>query len=514
VATLSEIILQMKNITKRFPGVLANDHVNFDLMKGEVHALVGENGAGKSTLMKILYGLYHPDEGEILLRIDGELKPVKFRSPQDAIRHGIGMVHQHFMLVYGLTTLENIILGYEPGFVLNLRAAAQEITKLMEESGLRVPLNVDVEKLSVGQQQRVEILKVLYRHANILILDEPTAVLTPQETEELFKIIRKLKESGRSIIFISHKLHEVLEIADRISVMRKGKLVATMLRMQATKEKIAELMVGHPVLLDVPRPEVEIGKPVLMVHELTVPSDKKGVMAVKNVSFKVREGEIYGIAGVEGNGQAELIEALYGLRPPASGKILIDTIDVTGRPTHLIRRLGVSHIPGDRHKFGVFLPFTLAENSILGHHREEQFSSRGIVMKRKNIAEWARGIIEKFNVKAPSEVVPMSALSGGNQQKFVVGREMSFDHKLMLAVHPTRGVDIGAMEFIYRRLFEEKQAGKAVLLVSADLDELLLLSDRIGVMFKGRIIKELDARKTTPQEIGYYMLGGEGGDEA
>ncbi len=506
-----DIILKMENITKRFPGVLANDHINFDLREGEVHALVGENGAGKSTLMKILYGLYHPDEGTIYIKVDGELKPVKFKNPQDAIKHGIGMVHQHFMLVYGLTTIENIILGYEPSAVIDFDTAKKEIQKIMDESGLHVPLDVDVEVLSVGQQQRVEILKVLYRKAKILILDEPTAVLTPQETDELFNIINRLKEQGHSIIFISHKLHEVMAIADRISVMRKGRLVHTMPKSEATKEKIAELMVGHPVLLDVPRPNVTPGETILEVENLTVESDTKGIMAVDNVSFYIRAGEIYGIAGVEGNGQAELIEAIYGLRPPKGGKITIKGEDITGKPTHVIRKKGVSHIPGDRHKFGVFLPFTLADNSILGHHREENFAKYGIFRKFSNIAQWAREIIKKFDVRTPSEKVPMSALSGGNQQKFVVGREISFEHELMIAAHPTRGVDIGAMEFIYRQLFEEKKQKKAILLVSADLDELLLLSDRIGVMFKGKIIKELDntSRQVTPKEVGYYMLGGD-----
>ncbi len=506
-----DIILKMENITKRFPGVLANDHINFDLKEKEVHALVGENGAGKSTLMKILYGLYHPDEGTIYIKIDGELKPVKFKNPQDAIRHGIGMVHQHFMLVYGLTTIENIILGYEPSSVIDFDTARKNIEKIMTESGLHVPLDVDVEVLSVGQQQRVEILKVLYRNAKILILDEPTAVLTPQETEELFTIINRLKEQGHSIIFISHKLHEVMEIADRISVMRKGRLVHTMPKSEATKEKIAELMVGHPVLLDVPRPDVTPGDVILEVKDLTVESDTKGVMAVNNVSFHIKAGEIYGIAGVEGNGQAELIEAIYGLRHPKKGQVIIKGEDITGKPTHIIRKKGVSHIPGDRHKFGVFLPFTLADNSILGHHREEKFARYGIFRRFSNISKWAMEIIKKFDVRTPSEKVPMSALSGGNQQKFVVGREISFDHDLMIAAHPTRGVDIGAMEFIYRQLFEEKKQNKAILLVSADLDELLLLSDRIGVMFKGKIIKELDNtnRQVTPKEVGYYMLGGD-----
>ncbi len=506
-----DIILKMEGITKRFPGVLANDHISFDLRESEVHALVGENGAGKSTLMKILYGLYHPDEGTIYTKVDGKLKPVKFKTPQDAIKHGIGMVHQHFMLVYGLTTLENIILGYEPSSIIDFKQARTQIQKTMDESGLHVPLDVDVEFLSVGQQQRVEILKVLYRKAKILILDEPTAVLTPQETEELFAIINRLKEGGHSIIFISHKLHEVMAIADRISVMRKGKLVHTMPKSEATKEKIAELMVGHPVLLDVPRPEVEPGNIVLEVKNLTVESDTKGVMAVKDVSFHIKEGEIYGIAGVEGNGQAELIEAIYGLRHPKSGKIIIKNENITGKPTHIIRKKGVSHIPGDRHKFGVFLPFTLADNSILGHHREKSFSRWGIFRRFSNISKWAMAIIKKFDVRTPSDKVPMSALSGGNQQKFVVGREISFEHDLMIAAHPTRGVDIGAMEFIYRQLFEEKKQKKAILLVSADLDELLLLSDRIGVMYKGQIIKELDntQKQVTPKEVGYYMLGGD-----
>jgi len=495
---MSEALLEMRDITKSFPGVLANDHVSLDLQPGEILALVGENGAGKTTLMKILYGLHRPDDGWIAVRGNR----VSIRGPRDAIRRGIGMVHQHFMLFPPFTVMENIILGEESQTAGVLASARQsrQISSLMEENKLVVDLNARVEDLSVGIQQRVEILKILFRGATILVFDEPTAVLTPQEVVELFRTFRAMKAQGRGIIFISHKLDEVLDIADRITVIRHGKVVETMNRVGATKQRIASLMVGKPVLLEVERPPINLGPTVLEVKDLVVRSPR-GYDAVDGLSLNVRAGEIYGIAGVEGNGQSELVRAIAESADVASGDILLED-GVRER-----REDGIAHIPEDRQKYGLLLPFSLAQNLTLGMHHKPPFATRLSIINGKAIRESARQIISTFDIRTPSEETPANALSGGNQQKAVVAREMSANPKLLVASQPTRGVDIGATEFIHRQLVKARSEGKAILLVSADLDELMALSDRIGIIFKGKIIKEIAHDQAVKEEVGLYMTG-------
>jgi simple sugar transport system ATP-binding protein len=494
----------MENITKVFPGVVANDGISLDLMAGEILALVGENGAGKSTLMKILYGLYHPDAGDIW--IEGEKAIIA--GPRDAIARGIGMVHQHFMLVPPFSVLENIILGSETSRfgVLRNGEPARKIRKLIEDNNLRVELDAAVEDLPVGLQQRVEILKILYRGAEILVFDEPTAVLTPQECDELFKTFRQMKTQGKGIIFISHKLDEVLDIADRITVIRRGKVVRTLARAEATKPLIAELMVGKPVILNVDNPRLTPGETVLKLDHFTYVGPN-GIEALHEVDFEVKAGEIYGIAGVEGNGQSELVRAIAYRQPARSGDILllgesIQGLDVRGR-----RERGIAHIPEDRHKYGLLLPYSLADNFVLGRHYRAPFVTDIGVQRRKAINEYAKRLIKDYDVRTPSELTPAHALSGGNQQKVIIAREMSANPRLLLANQPTRGVDVGATEFIYKQLVEAKRRGAAVLLVSADLDEIMSLSDRIGVMFKGKIIKEFERGATTKEEVGFYMMG-------
>ncbi len=497
-------LLRMEGITKIFPGVVANDHISLELMAGEILALVGENGAGKSTLMKILYGLYRPDSGEILVR--GE--KVRIVGPKDAIARGIGMVHQHFMLVPPFSVLENIVLGSETSTlgVLSSAKPSAEIAMLMENNNLRVELQAKVEELPVGLQQRVEILKILYRGAEILIFDEPTAVLTPQESDELFKTFRRMRDQGKGIIFISHKLDEVLDIADRITVIRRGKVIRTLLRAEATKPLIAELMVGKPVLLHVDNPRLEAGETVLKVEGLSE-LGPSGAPALRELGFEVRAAEIYGIAGVEGNGQSELVKAI-AYRMKTSG----GTVRLMGREISLLdvrerRELGIAHIPEDRHKYGLLLPYSLADNFTLGSHHKAPYVNGFGVQNRKRIAQAARALIAAFDVRTPSELTPAHALSGGNQQKVIIAREMATKPKLLLANQPTRGVDVGATEFIYKQLVEAKKGGAAVLLVSADLDEIMSLSDRIGVIFKGKIIKEFEREATTKEEVGFYMMG-------
>ncbi|RKX83278.1 MAG: ABC transporter ATP-binding protein [Spirochaetes bacterium] len=501
---MSETLLSMRKITKRFPGVLANDEISFDLFKGEIHALVGENGAGKTTLMKILYGLYSPDSGEIYIKG----KRITIKNPKEAINGGIGMVHQHFMLVPPFTVLENIIIGEETKKfgLLDESLPAEKIKALMEKNGLIVDLNSRVEDVPVGLQQRVEILKILYRGAEILVFDEPTAVLTPQEVEDLFKTFRQLISQGKGIVFISHKLDEVLEIADRITVIRKGRVIKTLNRDEATKSLIAELMVGKPVLLEVSRPDVKEGPAVLEVKYLSL-QDYRKVNILTDVSFTVHAGEIYGIAGVEGNGQTELVEVIAEAAPILHGDILLNGESITNWDVRQRREAGISHIPEDRHRYGLLLPFSLAENLTLGMHHKEPFVNRFQIINKNKIREHAKAVIEKFDIRTPSELTTALALSGGNQQKVIVARELSTEPKLLLAAQPTRGVDIGATEFIHNQLMIAKKEGRAVLLVSADLDEVMSLSDRIGVMFKGRIIKEFEREKTTKEEIGFYMMG-------
>jgi general nucleoside transport system ATP-binding protein len=502
-------LLELKGITKRFPGVVANDHVDFELAKGEVHALLGENGAGKSTLMNILYGLYHPDEGEIRLR--GE--PVRIDSPHAAIDTGIGMVHQHFMLIPVMTVAENIVLAMEPhkGPFLDLDTANEKVLDISKRFGLAVRPDARVESISVGMQQRVEILKALYRGAEILILDEPTAVLTPQEALELFDIIRSLQAEGKSIIFITHKLGEVLAIADRITVLRRGKTIETVPREGATEESLARLMVGREVLLQVEKRPADPGEPLLRVEDLRV-RDERGLEAVRGVSFEVRRREIVGIAGVDGNGQSELIEAITGLRKPESGRILAAGEDITSDSSRECLDAGVGHIPEDRQRRGLVLDFTLAENIALHDYREEPDSKWGWLYPKRLIARAAR-LLKEFDVRGGGPKTPAASLSGGNQQKVILAREISRDPKVLIAAQPTRGLDVGAIEFVHRRLITERDEGRAILLVSFELDEILSLADRILVIYEGRIVGEYTP-DVSEEELGIAMTGGRKGEAA
>jgi ABC-type uncharacterized transport system ATPase subunit len=496
-------LLELKGITKRFPGVVANDGVDFDLRKGEVHALLGENGAGKSTLMNILYGLYHPDEGE--LRLNG--KPLRIGSPREAIDAGIGMVHQHFMLIPVMTVAENIVLAAEPtkGPFLDERAAEARVRDLSERFGLAVRPDAYIESISVGMQQRVEILKALYRGADILILDEPTGVLTPQEARELFDIVNSLKAEGKSIIFITHKLNEVLEIADRITVLRRGKTIETVPREGATEESLARLMVGRDVVLSVDKTPGEPAEVLLSVEDLQV-DDERGLQAVNGVSFEVRAGEIVGIAGVDGNGQSELIDAIAGLRKAKNGRIVVVGEDLTRESPRTLLDAGLGHIPEDRQRRGLVLEFNLAENLALHDYREEPGSKWGYLFPKQLIAR-ARKLLTEFDVRGGGPLTPASSLSGGNQQKVIIAREVSRDPRVLVAAQPTRGLDVGAIEFVHRRLVEERDEGRAILLVSFELDEILSLSDRILVLYEGEIVAEFTP-DVTEEEIGFAMLGG------
>jgi simple sugar transport system ATP-binding protein len=497
-------VLELRGITKHFPGVVANDHIDLDVRTGEVHALLGENGAGKSTLMNVLYGLYRPDDGEVWVRSHR----VTMHSPRDAIANGIGMVHQHFMLIPVMTVAENIVLATEPthgAVFLDYDAAVRRVRELSEQFGLVVDPRARVDAISVGQQQRVEILKALYRGADVLILDEPTAVLTPQETEELFEIIRGLRDQEKSIIFISHKLKEVLEIADRITVLRRGKKVETLPRESASEEQLARLMVGREVLLRVDKDQSQPGEPLLKVDDLTVVDDR-GLEAVRGLSLEVREGEIVGLAGVDGNGQAELVEALSGLRKPRVGRILVGGRDVTGWHAKDVIDLGVGHIPEDRHRRGLVLDFSLAENLGLHDYRKAPNSRLGLLFPQR-LVRWARGLLRQFDVRGGGPQTRAAALSGGNQQKVVLAREIARDPHVLLAAQPTRGLDVGAIEFVHRRLVEARDRRKAVLLVSLELDEILSLSDRILVIYEGRIVAEFGP-DVSEEELGIAMTGG------
>jgi len=497
-------VLELRGITKRFPGVLANDRIDFDLRRGEVHALLGENGAGKSTLMNILYGLYRPDDGEILL--DG--KRADISSPHGAIAAGIGMVHQHFMLIPVMTVAENIVLAAEPrrnGILLDTAAAERRVRELADRFKFHVDPHARVQAITVGQQQRVEILKALYRHADILILDEPTAVLTPQEAEELFEILKNLVAGGMSVIFISHKLNEVLAIADRITVLRRGKKIDTISRQGATEAGLAQLMVGREVLLRVDKQPAHPQAEALAVSDLHV-LDDRGLEAVRGVSFTVRSGEILAIAGVDGNGQTQLIDAITGLRKPASGSIAVAGRELAGASAHAFLQHGVGHIPEDRHRRGLVLEFSLAENLVLHDYARAPNARRGFLNPQR-IVEAAGRLLKEFDVRGGTPETRASALSGGNQQKVVVAREVSRDPAVLIAAQPTRGLDVGAIEFVHRRLVEQRDAGKAVLLVSLELDEVIGLADRILVIYEGRIVGEFDP-SVTEQELGIAMTGG------
>jgi len=552
-------VLEARGLTKRFPGGLANDHVDMTLMKGEVHALLGENGAGKTTLMNMLYGLYHPDKGEIL--VDG--KSVKMASPNEAIAEGIGMVHQHFMLIPVMSVTENIMLGFLTEtrgtdieipkttrtilrvvlviiflaflfflfqaaaywialvmFVviaagalvllpllrrMNRRGVAKRIRDLSESYNLIVNPDDLIKDLPVGLQQRVEIIKALYRNADILILDEPTAVLTPQETEEFFVTIRYLQDQGTSIIFISHKLKEVLAIADRISVLHNGRLVGTTLPEKSTEASLAEMMVGRKVILQVDKAEAQPGEAVLQVSNLVV-EDERGQIAVEEVSFEVRAGEILGVAGVQGNGQRELVEGLTGLRQIVSGNVSIDGHDATGQLPRTITELGVAHIPEDREKHGLVMGYSVADNLVLNRYYQPPYA-RGPRLDYDKIAADGQTLVEKFDVRTPSIDTLAGSLSGGNKQKVIVAREFSRPVKLLIANQPTRGIDVGSIEYIHNQIIEQRDAGSAVLLVSAELDEILSLADRVAVMFDGHIVKILPIAEATRERLGLLMAG-------
>ena len=497
--------LEMRGITKRYPGVVANDGINLSVRPGEIHALLGENGAGKSTLMNILYGLARPNEGEILL--DGE--PVAINGPSDAIARGISMVHQHFMLVPVLTVAENILLGAETmanRVFLDRNEARRRILELGRRFGFEIDPDELVGRLSVGWQQRVEILKALYRDTRILVLDEPTAVLTPQETRDVFAVLRRLAGEGRSIIFISHKLYEVLEIADRITVIRRGRVVGERVPAQTNEEDLAELMVGREVQLVVDRGESHPGEVLLTVEHLDVPDDR-GRQVVHDVSFEVRAGEILGIAGVAGNGQDELVEAITGLRRPSAGRIRLGDDDITQADPREAHERGMSFVPADRHRFGMVASFPLTDNLVLTDYYAPPYARRG-VRDEAAVAERAEEAIREFDIRTPSATVTAGTLSGGNQQKMVVAREFDRDLRLLVLDQPTRGLDVGSVEFIHRQTIRKRDAGTAVLLVSAELDEVLELSDRIGVMYRGRLVAVLDGPSAGREQVGLLMATG------
>jgi simple sugar transport system ATP-binding protein len=494
-------LVVLEHITKKFPGVVANDDVSLDLRPGEVHALIGENGAGKSTLMRVLYGMYPADEGRIL--IHGQER--KIASPRDAIAAGIGMVHQHFVLVDTFTVTENIILGDEGGPVLHTEGAEQQVAVLADSYGFQIDPGATVEDLSVGEEQRVEILKALYRGVDILILDEPTAVLTPAETQELFANLRQLRQDGKSIVFISHKLDEVLQIADRITVLRRGLVVGETTPAETNKAKLAEMMVGRPVLFRLEKPSVEAGEPVLRLDDL-----RGGRLS--GLSLEVRAGEIVGVAGVEGNGQRELADAIMGLRPLDGGTISLDGRDLRGLSTEEIRNAGVAFVPEDRHEQGLVLDMTIWENVVLGRHDDAEFSGTLGVLLIKKIKKLASRLVSMFDIRTRSVEVNAGTLSGGNQQKLILARELETDPKLMLAAQPTRGLDVGAIEFVWSQILQQKAEGRAVLLISAELDEIYALSDRIVTLFEGRITGEFPP-DAPAEDVGAGMLGRESSGE-
>ncbi|MCJ7701389.1 MAG: ABC transporter ATP-binding protein [Anaerolineales bacterium] len=503
------VALEVRNITKRFPGVLANDHVNFTLKKGEIHALLGENGAGKSTLMNVIYGLYSADEGEFFL--DG--KQAEIRNPHDAIDAGVGMVHQHFMLVPVFSVVENIILGSEvtKGVSLDIRTARRKIRKLSQDYGLEVDPDAIVEDLPVGIQQRVEIIKALYRQASILVLDEPTAVLTPQEAEDLFRIMRELTDRGVSIIFITHKLKEVLAVSDRITVMRRGQVVGTTTPGETDEQGLAEMMVGREVILEVIKSPAKPQDVVLEVRGLTA-LDERDVEVVKNVSLEVIAGEILGIAGVQGNGQTELVEILTGLRSVSSGSFKLNGEVMPFDNPRRLTESGISHIPEDRQKHGLVLPYSIADNLVLCTYYKPPFAN-GIQRNEEAIIQNAEKLVEQFDVRTPGALVPAGNLSGGNQQKVIVARELSRPVKLLIANQPTRGLDVGSIEYIHSQIILMRDQGAAVLLISAELDEIRSLADRISIIYHGEIVATVDTDQVTKSDLGLLMAGSQVNDQ-
>ena len=496
----------MLNITKRFPGIVANDNITLQLKKGEIHALLGENGAGKSTLMSVLFGLYQPEEG--IIKKNGQV--VQIRDPNDANALGIGMVHQHFKLVECFSVLDNIIMGVEPckhGF-LQKGEAREKVISLSEKYGLHVDPDALVEDITVGMQQRTEILKMLYRDNEILIFDEPTAVLTPQEIEELMQIMRNLAAEGKSILFISHKLNEIMAVADRCTVLRKGKYIGTVSIQDTNQKELSRMMVGRDVEFVVHKEPAKPGKTILEVEGMTVASKAHSNNAVKNVSFTVRAGEIVCIAGIDGNGQTELVYGLTGLEPLKGGKIMLEGQDISGTSIRKRSTMGMSHIPEDRHKHGLVLDYTLEDNMVLQRYFEPEFVSKAGFLKRKAIRDYATRLIDQYDVRSGQGPVTVArSMSGGNQQKAIVAREIDKDPELLIAVQPTRGLDVGAIEYIHKQIVAQRDAGKGVLLVSLELDEVMALSDRILVMYEGEIVGQLDPKTTTVEELGLYMAG-------
>ena len=499
--------VEMLHITKRFPGIIANDDITLQLKKGEIHALLGENGAGKSTLMSVLFGLYQPEEGEI--HMNG--KKVEIRDPNDANDLGIGMVHQHFKLVECFTVLDNIIMGVEPtdkfGF-LQKQEAREKVMALSEKYGLHVDPDAVIEDITVGMQQRTEILKMLYRENDVLIFDEPTAVLTPQEIDELMQIMKNLAAEGKSILFISHKLAEIMAVADRCSVLRKGKYIGTVNTKDVTAQELSRMMVGRDVKFAVDKDEAKPGNVILDVQNMSVASKRSSEDAVKNVSFQVRAGEIVCIAGIDGNGQTELVYGITGLEPVKSGKLTLHGKDITKMPIRKRNLAGMSHIPEDRHKHGLVLDYTLEDNIVLQRYFEPEFTNKAGFLKRKNIRAYAERLIEKFDVRSGQGPITIArAMSGGNQQKAIIAREIDKNPELLVAVQPTRGLDVGAIEYIHSQLVAQRDAGKAVLQVSLELDEVMNVPDRILVMYEGEIVGEFDPKKVTIEELGLYMAG-------
>ena len=498
-----EIILSLKEITKTFPGIIANDHINLDIHKGEIHSLLGENGAGKTTLMNILYGLYKLDSGEIIFKG----KKIKIRSPKDAINLGIGMIHQQFMLVPRFSVFENIILGQasERPPLLEEKKLHKKIMKVAEKFNIKLDLDTPVENLDVGTQQKVEILKTLYHGADLLILDEPTSVLTPQEGQDLFKDLLAFKKQGCTIIFISHKLKEVIQISDRITVLRDGKVIETKKKLETNPRELSKLMVGREVSFTIKKKDCKPGKEVLCLQNIFL-QNEKGLMVLKNICLNIRAGEILGIAGVDGNGQKELADVICGLQKVNSGNIKILNKETTGSTSRQLNEQCLSYIPGDRKKYGMILNFTIAENIILKNFYKPSFT-RGLFLNKGYIENYSQKIIKNYNIKTPSPLLQVKKLSGGNQQRVVLGRELSNQPKLLVVAKPTQGLDVGACEFIYDKLLEERDKGVAILLFSTELDEVMNISDRVAIMYEGEIVGEVDPRNTDIGEIGLMMAG-------